>query len=43
MIIVSPKSHDPKDLEHFSKALTVIHDASISLSRIVKIKKASMI
>lgn len=42
MIIVSPKSHDPKYLEHFSKALTVMHDASIPLSRIVKIKKASV-
>ncbi|MEB2588729.1 hypothetical protein [Bacillus cereus] len=40
MIIVSPKSHDPNYLQHFSQALTVMHDASVPVSRILQVKRA---
>lgn len=39
MIIVSPKSHDPKYLQHFSQSLTVMHEASVPVSRIVQIRR----
>ncbi|WP_283750948.1 ATP-binding cassette domain-containing protein [Bacillus cereus] len=39
MIIVSPKSHDPNYLQHFSQALTVMHDASVPVSRILQVKR----
>ncbi|PEB95356.1 MULTISPECIES: PD-(D/E)XK nuclease family protein [Bacillus cereus group] len=40
MIIVSSKSHDPNYLQHFSQALTVMHDASVPISRILQVKRA---
>ncbi|MCM3737277.1 hypothetical protein M3215_16090 [Bacillus cytotoxicus] len=39
MLIVSPKSHDSKYLQHFSKSLTVMHEASVPVSRIVQIQR----
>lgn len=40
MIIVSPKSHDPKYLNHFSKSIAVMHDASVPVSKLIPIKRA---
>lgn len=38
MIIVSPKSHDPKYLQHFSKSFTVFHDASVPISQLIQLR-----
>ncbi|WP_369900881.1 hypothetical protein [Bacillus manliponensis] len=39
MIIVSPKSHDQQYLNHFSKSIAVMHDASVPVSKLIPIKR----
>ncbi|MEK4275742.1 ATP-binding cassette domain-containing protein [Paenibacillus sp. FSL R7-0026] len=42
MIILSPKSHESDYLNYFSEAFAVYHDARITRSALIRIKKMSV-